>query len=570
MPSDTQVKSFQHVINIPLTMIQNNAYTLPHLQDEPVPINPVEPEPVLPGCVQVTYYVLAESGTTHANLKDAHPEVWMRAPGIETHIEFGCLDMALQTYANNGPRVRPDYKPTFASTKNAENAVTYAHYGSNVFDRAQHQRITNRNETKPRGGFWGSNEKSPNSWRQWASREDFQEYEDDNCVKFQLRPGARVLQLNTMEDLAWLAANYSQPAGNAPAEALFWGMPGSLKHIGLGDIMLDWNAIALDFDGIDYSYTNLGDRLYAWDCDSVVIFNPNVVACVNPEQDISQPVQQIQRPLAATTTELLTIQDVLQPNWLQEQPPQTAKTLPLYTKEPFHHMECYDCAKAQTQLPVVVQHNITLPPEIASFIESRLSFSNKKYDEEYICKMPIPPETVRSSYVTFAATEWTDAITVYIQDAPHKAQEIVEYLKAVDSALSQMEPQDVQALQYQENRAEFIDAMYLPGGLMTDQTGQPEYWQELGAMMKELVQHGCSFEEQFHIATALYNVRDMIDAGECTDIQYQVARALRFIHLDVKGENPEVQAIAEQWREHLQIQEHLDRVELHEEPEWDD
>lgn len=52
---------------------------------------------------------------------------------------------------------------------------------------------------------------------------------------------------------------------------------GSYMEYGLPYLCIDYEAMSKDFDGICYNYTALRNLLGPWDCDSVVIFNPDIM-----------------------------------------------------------------------------------------------------------------------------------------------------------------------------------------------------------------------------------------------------------------------------------------------------
>ena len=125
----------------------------------------------------------------------------------------------------------------------------YIHYGSTQFEPSKVGEIENECFTKPSGGFWASPVNAVYGWKEWN--------EDEH---FTLKPEAKILKINTVEDLE--------------------GLPT------LGELynryLLDFEKIKneLGYDAIEVmagSGKGLYYALYGWDCDSILIMNPDIV-----------------------------------------------------------------------------------------------------------------------------------------------------------------------------------------------------------------------------------------------------------------------------------------------------
>lgn len=142
-------------------------------------------------------------------------------------------------------------------------AKTYIHYGS-AFDRKSFEKIKNvRTWTKPSGGFWASATNAKYGWSQWVRDNDAQDtFSLDKSFVFSLKESAKILKLETIEDL-----------GNLPQRVDKTGL------VFMRDVYyLNFEQLVEDgFDAIEVAIDNLYYPLYGWDCDSIVILNPDVI-----------------------------------------------------------------------------------------------------------------------------------------------------------------------------------------------------------------------------------------------------------------------------------------------------
>lgn len=139
----------------------------------------------------------------------------------------------------------------------------YIHYGHTDFDKAIFNTIKNgMNFTKPFGGFWGSPVNAKHGWKDWCTLSNFRKCEIQNSFKFTLDDAARVLTITACEQLVDL------PKLNLS------------KFIPEFVISLDFEQLALQYDAIEVSIStdpHLLSALMLWDCDSILVFNPDVV-----------------------------------------------------------------------------------------------------------------------------------------------------------------------------------------------------------------------------------------------------------------------------------------------------
>ena len=142
----------------------------------------------------------------------------------------------------------------------------YVHYGDAHFDPEKFDEIQNRTfMNKPLGGFWGSPINAGFGWKDWNDEEQFAECDQNNCIAFSLKPGANIYEIHTEHDWDELVKKYPGPMGKMP----FPGM-----------IDVNFERMADDYDGIELFLSDDGrlyHAMYGWDCDSILIFHPDVV-----------------------------------------------------------------------------------------------------------------------------------------------------------------------------------------------------------------------------------------------------------------------------------------------------
>lgn len=137
----------------------------------------------------------------------------------------------------------------------------YIHYGHENFDKTKFEPIKNKEEwIKPDGGLWACRENSDNSWKEWC--EDL-EWEDKlkKHFTFTLKENANVLIIASSSQLETL------PKAKSGAYT-----------------MLDFEELAKQYDAIEILISKdikLHFKLYGWDCDSILIMNPEVIEELN-------------------------------------------------------------------------------------------------------------------------------------------------------------------------------------------------------------------------------------------------------------------------------------------------
>ena len=136
----------------------------------------------------------------------------------------------------------------------------YIHYGHKHFDINLFCPVKNMEVlSKPTGVLWGSRTDAKYGWKEWNDDEQFRECNEENSFTFQLSNTARILTINSSDDLKKLAKTY---------RGFF--VP----------CCLDFERLSQKYDAIEVNISS--DRrlywdLYGWDCDSILVMNPDVI-----------------------------------------------------------------------------------------------------------------------------------------------------------------------------------------------------------------------------------------------------------------------------------------------------
>lgn len=152
-----------------------------------------------------------------------------------------------------------------------EHKSKYIHYGSDSFDIDKFEPIKNKEFgwAKPSGGFWASSTDTEWGWKQWCKAEGFCVDNLQKSFEFTLKDDARVYHIRSVYDLQSLPE---------------W--KGLFKSTGycidFEKAMKDWDAIELHLseDRTSDYLNGLYFELYSWDCDSILIMNPEIIVPV--------------------------------------------------------------------------------------------------------------------------------------------------------------------------------------------------------------------------------------------------------------------------------------------------
>ena len=137
--------------------------------------------------------------------------------------------------------------------------IIYIHYGDDQFRRitpiCNHPWLA-----KPCGGLWASREHDPLGWKSWCEGEEFRLDTFDRYFRFTLKPGAKGLTLSHEDQLKDLPTLYTEVFSRNKT------------------YFLDFEKLSQRYDAIEIvDIGNLYWPLYAWDCNCILVMNPDIV-----------------------------------------------------------------------------------------------------------------------------------------------------------------------------------------------------------------------------------------------------------------------------------------------------
>lgn len=139
------------------------------------------------------------------------------------------------------------------------NKVLYEHYFRGeikIFDRSLIQEIRNVSiySNKPRGGFWASRCDAEFGWKDLCDSRSKGE-----PFIFSLTNNAKILSIKSKDDMHKLSSYQIGPVG-------FNTIVG-----------YDFEMMQKDYDALEVDGRALFWYMYGWDCDSILIFNPDII-----------------------------------------------------------------------------------------------------------------------------------------------------------------------------------------------------------------------------------------------------------------------------------------------------
>ena len=148
--------------------------------------------------------------------------------------------------------------------------MKYIHYGQSSFDRNRFVPIRNIDfYVKPHGGLWASPVDTKWGWKDWCESENFHTDRLGESFTFTLSADAKVAHIY---DVGYLDSLPGKSIGGFCAidfeELVKCGYDAVELH--LSEELPDSHGF---LDGLYW-------KLYGWDCDSILIMNPDVVEVV--------------------------------------------------------------------------------------------------------------------------------------------------------------------------------------------------------------------------------------------------------------------------------------------------
>lgn len=143
--------------------------------------------------------------------------------------------------------------------------VKYIHYGSSKFNPERFDKTITIPSTflsKPYGGLWASRVGAKYGWKDWCIDESFNTEKLEKHFEFYLSDDANVLEIHSHDDVK------KMPEFILPERKNSRFVPDFSEMIKRGV-----DAIELFL----FDDARLDHDLYGWDCDSVLIMNPEII-----------------------------------------------------------------------------------------------------------------------------------------------------------------------------------------------------------------------------------------------------------------------------------------------------
>lgn len=151
------------------------------------------------------------------------------------------------------------------------------HYGTNKFKPEKIKPVFDAHWIKPRGGgFWASPVDAEWGWKQWCLAEQFHVEQLSQHILLTFR--GNVLTIDSVKDLDLLSWNETPETimGNHGIQFA------AMLRAGI-------DAIHLTTKGQDATRHSRPKNLYGWDCESVLIMNPETLTEVKYCPDFTKP-----------------------------------------------------------------------------------------------------------------------------------------------------------------------------------------------------------------------------------------------------------------------------------------
>ena len=145
-------------------------------------------------------------------------------------------------------------------------SVRYIHYGDDSFRPEAFEPVKNSTWlNKPVGGLWSSPIDAERGWKSWCEGEEFNLESLDKHFTFTLKDSARILTIEDVKDLSYIPMLLKKKCNYGPDHTEYWP---------------DFEKIAKNYDAILFNVSKdyrLYWALYGWDCDTLLVLNPDVI-----------------------------------------------------------------------------------------------------------------------------------------------------------------------------------------------------------------------------------------------------------------------------------------------------
>ena len=140
--------------------------------------------------------------------------------------------------------------------------MDYIHYSGEPFNISKFKPVVNRPFwVKPDGGLWASPINSDNNWYTWCRNNMYKPEKLIYSIEFDLSPDAKVLKIHNNDDLTKFLDIYNKSIKK------YYTYPDFEQMVKDG---YDAIEVLINTDVIYF-------KLYGWDCDTLLVFNPDVI-----------------------------------------------------------------------------------------------------------------------------------------------------------------------------------------------------------------------------------------------------------------------------------------------------
>lgn len=162
------------------------------------------------------------------------------------------------------------------------------HYGHRKFDKKRFNKVKNDWWNKPFGGFWACPIET-NEWKEWSMSERFRLKRLKSRMFLKLT-SKRICKIDSLRDLKnkfdWLPVDQTLP------EVLRTNKPDFEK------MAQKYDAIFLTSKGQARTRLTHDYNLYGWDCECVLVLNPNKIKQLNKWQIKKNQLEKRLKPIA--------------------------------------------------------------------------------------------------------------------------------------------------------------------------------------------------------------------------------------------------------------------------------
>lgn len=166
--------------------------------------------------------------------------------------------------------------------KKGNKFIEFIHYGSDRFDPRLMMDQSRTNMTcinKPNAGLWASPVNSDWGWKDWCESEEFYKSDFSKYFVFRLKNNAKILTIRSLKDWDKVLNKVFKDHHINILENPFF-------NIDINERDMIWRYICKKYDAIlvimndNYGEMHMNFEFNSWDCDSIVVFNSEVVDIV--------------------------------------------------------------------------------------------------------------------------------------------------------------------------------------------------------------------------------------------------------------------------------------------------